>query len=106
MVDDKKHRNYKDKPVNIHRVINLKKQYKQQVNDRLDMVTKLDQIALETEKAKLLKTGKDKMHEKKAERILKKRKHKESGNKGHTILDEEEQDEAYKKQKRMSLYGL
>ena len=31
MVYDKKHRNYVEKPVNIHRVINLKKQYKQQV---------------------------------------------------------------------------
>lgn len=106
MVDDKKHRNYKDKPVNIHRVINLKKQYKQQVNDRLEMVQKLDQIALETEKAKLLKTGKDKKNEKKAEKILKKRKHREADAKGHKVLDEDEQDEAYKKAKRMSLYGL
>lgn len=39
---DKKHKKYKEKPVNIHRVINLKKQYKQQVADRLDMVTKLE----------------------------------------------------------------
>ena len=81
--DDKKHRKYKEKPVNIHRVINLKKQYKQQVADRLDMVQKLEQNTLEQDKDKLLKTsgGKDKKrHEKKADRILlKKRKHKESG---------------------------
>ena len=30
-VFDKKRRNYQDKPVNIHRVINLKKQFKKQV---------------------------------------------------------------------------
>ena len=28
---DRKHHSYQDKPVNIHRVINLKKQYRQQV---------------------------------------------------------------------------
>ena len=63
-------------------MINLKKQYKQQVSDRLDMVQKLEQNTLEQDKDKLLKTGgKDKKrHEKKADRILlKKRKHKESG---------------------------
>ena len=44
---DKKHRKFEEKPVNIHRVINLKKQYKQQVSDRLDMVQKLEQNAIE-----------------------------------------------------------
>ena len=81
MPQDRKHRSYKDKPVNIHRVINLKKQYKQQVSDRLDMVTKLEQNALEQEKDKLLKTGKDKKHDKKAEKILRKRKHKDGAGK-------------------------
>ena len=82
---DKKHKKYKEKPVNIHRVINLKKQYKQQVADRLDMVTKLEQNTLEQDKAKLLKsagaTGKDKKKRiKKVDSILlKKRKNKEKG---------------------------
>lgn len=57
---DKKHRRMEDKAVNIHRVINLKKQYKQQVQDRLEMVTKLNQNEIETEKAKLLKHDKKK----------------------------------------------
>ena len=39
---DKKRRMIKDKPVNIHRVIALKKQYKQQIKDRMDMVTKVE----------------------------------------------------------------
>ena len=113
--EDRKHRRLKEKPVNIHRVINLKKQYKQQVSDRMDMVSKLEQNALEQEKSKLLKSGKDKKkHDKKADRILKKRKHKESnkerdesGRKSQKLaLAEADMDDSYKKQKRMSYYGL
>ena len=102
MYADKKHRNNKEKPVNIHRVINLKKQYRQQVQDGIEMVTKLSQIELEAEKAKLLKREKKK--DKKTDRILMKRKHKQS-KKGH---DEgaAEDDEAQRKKKRMSLYGV
>ena len=88
-VEDKKHRKYKEKPVNIHRVINLKKQYRQQVAERLDLVTKLEQNALEQDKAKLLKatgaaSGKDKKRQEKnaARLLLKKRKHRESGSEG------------------------
>ena len=110
--EDRKHRRLKEKPVNIHRVINLKKQYKQQVSDRIAMVSKLEQNAIEQEKSKLLKSGKDKKkHDKKADRILKKRKYAESskqheGAKKAQLAEQEEMDDSHKKRKRMAYYGL
>ena len=50
------------------------------MQDGIEMVTKLSQIELEAEKAKLLKREKKK--DKKTDRILMKRKHKQS-KKGH-----------------------
>ena len=79
---DKKKLSFKEKSVNVHRVIAMKKQFKQQVSDRLQMLGKLEQAELEQEKSKYLKKDKKKKKEEKAAKKahsshLKKRKHKE-----------------------------
>uniref|UniRef100_A0A7S3MMV1 Uncharacterized protein n=1 Tax=Favella ehrenbergii TaxID=182087 RepID=A0A7S3MMV1_9SPIT len=105
---DKKHRKNKEKSVNIHRVIALKKQFKQQVQDRLEMVKQIEQNALEQEKSKFIKDKKSKKEERrKGEKTLKKRKFKESKKQdGDGEGNEGEDDGVAKKKKRMSLYGL
>ena len=102
---------FKDKPVNIHRVIALKKQFKQQVKDRMEMVTKVEQSAIDEEKSKYLKKDKKARKEEKLkhDKLLKKRKHKDSKSKkdndGDNIQETVDDSDA-KKKKRMSLYGL
>ena len=114
LVRDNKRRQYKDKPVNIHRVIALKKQFKQQVQDRLDMVKQIEQNALEQEKSKYLKKDKKakKEERRKADKLLKKRKHKEQKStdrdqeEGAYVGEDEVDEGKAKKKKRMSLYGI
>ena len=106
---DKKSLTFKEKQVNVHRVIALKKQFKQQVQDRLQMLGKLEQTELEQEKSKYLKKDKkkNKKEEKLAKTSLKKRKHKEMKDGGKDVEEGEiENGDVKKKQKRMSLYGL
>ena len=100
--------------MNIHRVIALKKQFKQQVQDRLEMVKQIEQNALEQEKSKYLKKDKKakKEERRKADKLLKKRKHKEQKfadrdfEEGAYVGEEEVDEGRAKKKKRMSLYGI
>ena len=59
-------------------MINKKKEFRKELNEKLDMVKKIEYASLEAEKAKHLKTKKkDEMKLKKKEKHLKKRKHKD-----------------------------
>ena len=94
-------------------MIALKKQYRQQVQDRLEMVKQIELNALEQEKSKHLKKDKKAKKEelRKKEKLLKKRKHKEhkrvdAQEEGAADGAEEEDEGKAKKKKRMSLYGI
>ena len=60
-------------------MINKKREFKKELNEKIEMVRKVEQASLEAEKAKLLKTGKKKEDkaDRKKDKLLKKRKYKE-----------------------------
>ena len=76
---EEQERGRKKRGVNVYAVMNKKKEFRNELNEKLEMVKQVEQAALEAEKSKHLKTKKvkdDKKHHKK-EKLLKKRKHKD-----------------------------
>ena len=72
----------KRRGVNVYAVMNKKKEFRNELNEKLDMVKKIEEANLEDEKAKHLKTKvRDDKKLSKKEKLLKKRKHKERGEK-------------------------
>ena len=92
----------------FYKMVNKKREFKKELNEKLDMVRKVEQASLEAEKAKLLKTGKkkDDKAERKKDKLLKKRKHKERDSKAEEGEDAKGQvdPEEWNKRKRMELY--
>lgn len=98
--------------VNVHAVIARKKEFRKEVNERLDLAKQLTLADHENEKQKQLASigGKKDKHKDKTEQLLKKRNRKEAKrDRGETKADEQddEVDEAEAtKRKRLALYGL
>ena len=102
-------RKQKKQGVNVHAVINKKKEFRKELNDKLEMVRQVEQAQLEAEKSKLLKTKKkdEKKHGKK-DKLLKKRKHKDNEDRPEEGegVEQELDVGAASKRKRMALYGV
>ena len=102
-------RKQKKQGVNVHAVINKKKEFRKELNDKLEMVRQVEQAQLEAEKSKLLKTKKkdEKKHGKK-DKLLKKRKHKDNEDRPEEDegVEQEHDVGAASKRKRMALYGV
>ena len=72
------HDQRKKKGVNVYAVLNKKKEFRKELNEKLDMVRKVEQASLEAEKSKNLRTKiKDEKKQAKKDKLLKKRKHKD-----------------------------
>ena len=70
--------NKKKRGVNVYAVMNKKREFRQELNDKLDMVKAVEEANLEAEKSKHLKTKvRDEKKLSKKDKLLKKRKNRD-----------------------------